>query len=1439
MKNLKTKILSVLLSVAMLASMTATVIPASAANGYSTTITSMETNSLEDATTVDDTTPRFSWAMDSNLIGQKQTAYQIRVTNVETGEEVWNSGKVEDSNSTWVEYPGTATPLQPKTAYEWVVTVWDKNGTPVVSEPEQFTTGLMSEDLSTWEGAEWIGADELYLDAASMPVYRMNYTMRIKQGGEKSGFVFGADDPRFSATIYNNYLIHGENYIAYQLNVSQMPATVEVYRVGYCSTDTVETPIATIEVPETIINDKNKNGFHDYEIVISGNQMESMSIDGQKISDALTLNPGGTELYPRLNSIGFITSENNQKATDFSNISIKNYREPQAEVFGKDTGATYDIFEGIKGVTVKEDGSILVNKGMLAYADPSYGSIPMLRKDFTADKEIERATVYATARGIYEMSINGQRVGDEYFTPGNSDYRQQIQYTSYDVTKLLQKGENTIGATLASGWYGDEASFNLTDYNFYGDHQSFLAMMEIKYTDGTSSIVKTDDTWQYYGEGPVRYAGNFNGETYDANLEAAVAGWDTPDYDASAWRAATVMDSKVSGYEPKIVAKTDEGVKQVETLDATFVSKETRGDDNHTVYIYDMGTNMVGVPQITLPEGEAGQEITLRFGESIYPDLPENNEYNYGDLAGLILTENYRTALSTDRYTMKGAEGGETFVPEFTFHGYRYIEISGVDEQIPEENIKGIVLSSITEQTSNFDSSNELVNQLFENIMRSTYGNHLSIATDCPQRDERLGWSGDAQVFSRTATYMADMNSFYGNFLSLMRDAQGKQDGTYDKYAPSYNAVVGNAMNLGYCWQAAGVVVPYETYLQYGDTSIITEHYDSMKLHMDGMMSKKAAGKEYLTSNTGFLADHLSVASTDTPMLSNATFYYVTKAMADMAAAIGETEDAQLYSDYAAGIKAEWNATYVDPETHKTTASGKVQDTQASYSLPLAYDVFDETNKPYAEDYLVEACARENYTITTGFVGTAPLLPALTEGGNIEDAYKMLEQTEYASWLYPVTQGATSIWERWNSYTVENGYGGNNGMNSFNHYSLGAVGAWMMGYQVGIQRDDTAGFQSFELQPTPGGSFTYTNGSYESDYGTIVSNWTADQGELTSYEAVVPANTTATLYLPVSEEAVADFTAIDGITYVGMEEHNGQMTAKFNLEAGGYNFSLQDGKLVASIADGYVADETETADKGILNSVIEYADAAKASGEYDNAIESVQKSFDEALTNAKAVAENDAATQEEVDAAWQTLLNEIHKLGFVAGDKTELASLIAAAEEIDLSKYVEAGQAEFTTALEAAQSVYKDGDAMQTEINEVADNLLNAMLNLRYKADKSILEEVVAKANQIDANAYTAESYAVLEAALKDANAVLANENATQEEVDAAVTNVQSAMDSLVAVEGTETETPTTDNNATQTGQESTTTKANAAKTGDIAPIAGIAVLAVAGAALFLFSRKK
>ena len=522
--------------------------------------------------------------------------------------------------------------------------------------------------------------------------------------------------------------------------------------------------------------------------------MESFSIDGQKVYGTLDLNPNnGTQLYPYLNDIGFVTGEMSNAL--FSNLSVQNYREPKAEVFGETTGATYEIFSGLDGVNLF-GSQIMVGSDTLSYADPSCGSIPMLRKKFTADKQIESATLYATARGIYEMRINGERVGDEYFTPGNTDYRQQIQYTSYDVTDMVREGDNAIAATLASGWYSDAASFQLTNFNFYGDRQSLLALMKITYTDGTTETVVSDDSWQYYGEGPVRYAGNFNGETYDATRDADVEGWDEPGFEADGWRAASEMESTVSGYEPRIVAKTDEGVKEVETLDAAYVSTQTRGDDNHTVYIYDMGTNMVGVPEIKLPEGKAGQKITIRFAESIYPDLPEDSEFYYGDLDNLILTENYRTALSTDQYIMKGQAGGETYRSEFTFHGYRYIEISGVEEAIPTENIKGIVLSSVTEPASTYETSNELTNQLFDNIMRSIYSNHLSIATDCPQRDERLGWSGDAQVFSRTATYFADMNAFYTNFASIMRDGQNQQDGVYAMFSPSYSDV-GSGGTLG------------------------------------------------------------------------------------------------------------------------------------------------------------------------------------------------------------------------------------------------------------------------------------------------------------------------------------------------------------------------------------------------------------------------------------------------------------------------------------------------------------------------------------------------------------------------------------------------------------------------------------------------------------------
>ena len=446
----------------------------------------------------------------------------------------------------------------------------------------------------------------------------------------------------------------------------------------------------------------------------------------------------------------------------------------------------------------------------------------------------------------------------------------------------------------------------------------------------------------------------------------------------------------------------------------------------------------------------------------------------------------------------------------------------------------------------------------------------------------------------------------------------------------------------------------------------------------------------------------------------------------------------------------------------------------------------------------------------------------------------MFEQTEYASWLYPVTQGATSIWERWNSYTHDNGYGGNTGMNSFNHYSLGAVGAWMMAYQVGIQRDETAGFKSFVLQPTPGGSFTYTNGSYESTYGTIVSNWTAENGALTSYEAVVPANTTATLYLPVSEDVAMTFKNIDGVTFQGMEEHNGQMTAKFSVLAGGYTFTVQNGILVAAVDEGYVSEST--ADKGILRSVLAYAEEQYASEEFDKVIASVQESFTAALENARAVDADLNAEQEQVDSAWQSLMTEIHKLGFIRGDKTTLGKLIEVANGYaeNIERYTEATAKVFIPALDEAKAVYNDADAMQGEVSEAESALLEAMEQLRYKGDKTILEAVLAEANKVDTAQYTAETVAAFQAAKEAAEAVYGNDNATQQEINTAAAELSEAMNGLKAVETESVNTPEVQ------GDKTLTTAGSNAKTGETAPIAVVATLfALTGAGVLLNKKKK
>lgn len=461
------------------------------------------------------------------------------------------------------------------------------------------------------------------------------------------------------------------------------------------------------------------------------------------------------------------------------------------------------------------------------------------------------------------------------------------------------------------------------------------------------------------------------------------------------------------------------------------------------------------------------------------------------------------------------------------------------------------VLSSI-DNTATYESSNELVNRLFANVQNSQTSNFLSIPTDCPQRNERLGWTGDAQVFSTAASYNADVYNFYRNWMKSFAAEQG-EDGALPTYAPCYGEF-GNSTSgplTGISWEGTIALVPYYLYRQTGRTELIRDNFDAMLKYMDYLAANPMKDAVYLTGKTGPLADWLSVEMTNNALVNNAVYIYMMDIIREMAEVIGEDEVAAKYAELYELAKAEWNATYVDPETG---IIGK--DTQTGYATPLRFGVLADEHIETGVELLTGALERANYTLTTGFSGTPNLLPVLTEYGRVEDAYKLFEQTEYASWLYPVTQGATSVWERWNSYTVEGGFNGNNSMNSFNHFSLGAVTEWMMADQLGIAPGEEPGYKSFILQPTVGGSFTHASGSFESDYGTIVSGWTAEGGALTGYHATVPANTTATLYLPLTEAQAQAIELPEGMTYQGMETHNNASCAVFSLLSGTYEITI-------------------------------------------------------------------------------------------------------------------------------------------------------------------------------------------------------------------------------------------------------------------------------------------
>ena len=1043
-------------------------------------ITRLTTEYMDRPMGIDVKQPVFGWQMQSDRYGAAQTAYRIVTAtskeNLENGTYTYDSGTVNSPTSVCIKYNGPE--LAPCTRYYWQVLVTDERGKVHESPASWFETGLMG---GLWGNAMWIASNKMQLSP-----YRFDYAIEYDVETAKPGpakFIFGAPqedcyvfvmlDTRDSAKVMLGNALYNKETVQHTLNVSNI-------------------------IPPA---DATKKHHIRLEVRGGGNYDVKVSLDGRVIS------------------------QGNQTSINCMRDSIGR---PQARLFGigyRQPQGFDAVFSNIKLLNYKWDNLVLNsdpktynakgdNKAVL-WMPSSDINAPIMRKNVNVTKVVKRARLYATARGAYWFYINGQRVGDGYLNPGWTDFRHRIMYNTYDVTQMLRQGNNALGIELGHGWFCDDFGWAGAMWgDQYGYKPSALAMIKVEYTDGTNETFVTDNTWKVYNGGPLYVNNLYHGVIYDAQRE--VDGWKEPGFNDAAWEKVAILPPPPASTE--IQGYVGLEIKNNITLTA---KKMTRIGNR---FIYDMGQNFAGVPRLKNMKGRKGQTITIHFAEMLYPEtVPENpraplTREHYERNKGQMYMDNYRSAISTDYYTFRGAPEGETFEPPFTQHGYRYVSIDGLDEPLPLEDVEGIVLESVGEQISRYETSNADINQLFNNIVWGQRGNFLAVPTDCPQRDERLGWTGDANVFCRTSTYNMMTGPFFNRWFYTLRD-QKSENGDVGGYYPSLGGTKEGAPRSGFergCgWSDVTITVPWEMYQQYGDLGFVERHYGAMKDYMKFLESQ---AKDYIYPDAFYWGDWLAPMPTNISMLSTAYFGYDARLMREMAKALGKTDDAVYYDKLYRNISRAFCNYFFDSEGY--TIEGNHEgtprmDTQTSYLLPLAFLELPEDLQQKAVKHLLEAIKRSNYHLQTGFLGTPLLCNVLSNFGHNDIAYRLYTQTEYPSWLFPVKQGATTMWERWNSYTIKEGFG-EVSMNSFNHYAYGAIEEWIMSHNLGIQRDENRpGYKHILMQPKIDDTFSFVKGGFRSVYGDIASAWEIKPSG-TEIEFTIPANTTATFTLPVS-----------------------------------------------------------------------------------------------------------------------------------------------------------------------------------------------------------------------------------------------------------------------------------------------------------------------------------
>ena len=879
--------------------------------------------------------------------------------------------------------------------------------------------------------------------------------------------------------------------------------------------------------------------------------------------------------------VGMRVDNNTGEEAYFDNLVLTEY---DADGNGKVTLS--EDFENLSSdffydaVIEEKDGSRMCHvksaSGEKKVMQSAVEGVPMFRKTFNVTKTVKQAQLYTSGLGVYDVFVNGKRVGHlqadgstlyEELKPGWTDYRSRVFYSSHDVTALLNSGENAIGALVTSGWWAGAVM-----HGIYGSPAlGFIAKLLITYDDGTQETIVSDLSWKSSKNGALRQGEIYDGEIYDARLND---NWTSPSYNDSQWNGVALnqdfdgsIDAFTGGYvltmpekaqKPK-TATIYEGSKATGTNYGMInVVSETQNPQSISLkkgqaVIIDFGQNIVGDVNFKV-KGNAGNRLRMRFTEMLN-DTGDQARGNDGPGGSLYLT-NLRSAKAELYYTMDGSKDGEQYQPSTTFFGFRYCEILPSDD-VEIVEIEALPMSSSTEDTGSIVTSSADINQLFSNIQWGQRGNLLSIPTDCPQRDERLGWTADTQVFSRTGMYNAATESFYRKWMQDMRDSQ-RSDGAYPNVAPFNWVGYGDA-----AWSDAGIIVPWNIYLMYGDLEALKENFASMERYMTWMASQTGEGYQYQGAGTAY-GDWLAFAGTDSRYISVAYYAYDAQLMAKMARALSTADNdtyarkADRYERLFNNIKAEFRKRYITPVIRQTT--------QTAYLMALQFNLLEGDDE--IADFktrLQNAIIANSYKLSTGFLGTAVINTTLSRFDLSDYAYDLLLQRECPSWLYSIDQGATTIWERWNSYTIESGFG-DPSMNSFNHYAYGAVGEWMYRYMLGIDTDEeTTGFKNIVLHPQPDmrttlptgqNLVTSAEGTYNSYYGDIVSSWQLPDGQTLTYRCTVPANTTATLLLPVADEETAVYEGgkpiaeVEGIEVLGYED--GKLTLK--LGSGNYEF---------------------------------------------------------------------------------------------------------------------------------------------------------------------------------------------------------------------------------------------------------------------------------------------